>query len=328
VPLSDGFVESLNCDALHIPTQHFFLSSLPTIYNPHDLQHLHYPQFFSPGTIAWRETIYPAGCRLSNTVVVGSQWIKDDVVRNYRVDPDKVQVIPEGAPTQFSTEPSPEFLKDVRVKYSLDDSFALYPAVTWPHKNHIKLLEALAYLRDRHQQIVRLVCTGSHSDKFWPVLSKKVEELGLTRQVKFLGVVSESELRSIYRMAQFLVQPTLFEASSLPIFEAWLEGTPVACSDVTALPEQVMDAALLFDPNDVGSIAQAVSRMADDAGLREELSRRGTERLKDFDCDRTARAYRAVYRRAARVQLTDEDRWLLGWNWMRNPLREMEALSK
>jgi glycosyltransferase involved in cell wall biosynthesis len=329
VPVSDGFFEKLGCDVVHMPTQDFFLCALPTVYNPHDLQHLHYPQFFSASAIAWRETIYPAGCHFAHTVVVGSRWIKDDVVRNYRIDPSKVQIVPEGAPTEFSSEPSPDCLTSVKTKYQLEQPFAFYPAVTWPHKNHILLLEALAHLRDRHGERIRLVCTGSHSDGFWPVIQRRIEELRLSSQVAFLGVVPDSDLRAMYRLAEFLVQPTLFEASSLPIFEAWLEGTPVACSDVTALPDQVMDAALLFDPNDVGSIANAISKLARDPELRQELRTCGYRRLKDFDSERrTARAYRAIYRRAARFHLTEEDRWLLSWDWMRNPIREMEVLPQ
>jgi len=106
------------------------------------------------------------------------------------------------------------------------------------------------------------------------------------------------------------------EAISLPIFEAWLDGLPVACSNTTALPEQVRDAGLLFDPTDVGAIAEALVRITADVDLRRDLRERGQERLKDFDLLRTAKAYRAVYRRAGGSPLTDEDRWLLDWDWM------------
>ncbi len=61
-PISDGFYENLECDILHFPSQEFRVCALPTIYNPHDLQHLHFPNLFSPETLAWREMIYPAGC--------------------------------------------------------------------------------------------------------------------------------------------------------------------------------------------------------------------------------------------------------------------------
>ncbi len=327
VPISDGFYESLGCSVIHFINQmDFVLCGLPTIYNPHDLQHLHYPQFWTPSVIALRETIYPAACHFANTVVVGSKWVKDDVVRQYGVDPEKVQIIPEGPPTQACAEPSEENISRVREKYKLDGPYAIFPAVTWQHKNHIRLLEALAVLRDTRGLVVPLVCTGAQH-AFWPQIERRVGELNLWPQVKFLGFVPDEELRCLYRLSQFLILPTLFEASSLPIFEAWLEGVPVACANATALPDQALDAALMFDPNTTASIADAIAEMSVNAELRRELINRGHRRLQNFDCERTAKTYRAVYRRAARHPLTDEDRWLLSWDWMRNPSTKIRAVN-
>ncbi len=325
VPISDGFYESLGCDVIHFPFQSFVLCSLPTIYNPHDLQHLHYPQFFTASTIALRETIYPAGCRLAHTVVVGSHWVKQDVVRHYRVDPDKVQVIPWAPPTQAYAAPSSDALASVQEKYQLQLPFAFYPAMTWEHKNHLRLIEALAYLRDRDGLVVRLVCTGNRYPQFWPRIEQCLHTLNLESQVQFLDRVPPQDLRAIYRLAQFVVVPTLFEAASGPVFEAWEEGVAVACSTVTSLPEQAGTAALLFDPFTVETIADAVRRMATDDQLRAELVRKGEQRLRDFSWERTAKAYRAVYRRAACKPLTDEDRHLLEWDWMRQSRCKQES---
>jgi glycosyltransferase involved in cell wall biosynthesis len=324
VPLSNGYYESLGCDVMHFPTQAYVLCSLPTIYNPHDLQHLHYPQFFSPSELAWRETIYPAGCRYSHTVAVGTQWIKDDVVRRYSVDPQKVQVIPWASPTQFYKEPESGLLTTVTQKYQLERPFALYPAVTWPHKNHLHLLNALAYLRDTRGLVVRLICTGSPFQPFHGTIEQRVRDLNLSSQVKFVGFVPDDELRALYRLAQFLVLPTLYEADSCPIHEAWSEGLPVASSNATALPDQVHDAGLLFDPKDIKSIADAIERMVTSQELRDDLRDRGYRRVGEFDWERTAKAYRAVYRRAAERRLSEEDQFLLEWDWMTEPERVME----
>lgn len=315
VPLSDGFYEALGCDVLHIPNQPFFLCAIPTVYNPHDLQHLHYPQFFTPENLAWRETLFPAGCHFAHTIVVGSQWVKNDVIRQYRVDPAKIQVIFEAPTTESQSAPSEDLLSTVKNKYHIEQPFAFYPALTWPHKNHIRLLEALAFLRDTKGLTVRLICTGTHRKDYWPKIEECLQELKLSPQVRFLEHVPDSDLNALFGLAQFLILPTLFEAISLPIFEAWLVGLPVACSNAAALPEQVRDAALIFDPTSSESIADAVGRMATDAELRNDLRMRGAERIKDFTWERTAKAYRAVYRRVAGFPLTDEDRWLLSWNW-------------
>jgi glycosyltransferase involved in cell wall biosynthesis len=159
---------------------------------------------------------------------------------------------------------------------------------------------------------------------FHPLIEERVRELNLTSQVKFLGFVPEEDLRALYRLAQFLVMPTLYEADSCPIHEAWSEGLPVASSNATALPDQVLDAGLLFDPRDVLDMADALERMATDQELRDDLRERGLRRVQDFDWKRTAKAYRALYRRAADRPLTDEDQMLLGWDWMRDPQRAVE----
>lgn len=318
LPLSDGYIESLGCDVFHFPTQAFVYCAIPTVYNPHDLQHLHYPQFFTPEELAWREVIYPAACRLSQAIFVNSQWIKDDVVRQFAVHPDKIQVVPEAAPMHFMRDVTDEGRAAVLAKYKIEAGFAFYPSMTWPHKNHARLFDALALLRDQRELKVHLVCTGARHEGSWPALQARIAELKLEDQVHFLGFVSPEELRALYNLAGYLVLPTLFEANSLPIFEAWSESLPVLSSNVTALPEQVGDAGLLFDPLDPVSMADALQRIAADAPLRDKLRAKGRERLADFDWDRTARAYRAVYRKTAGRTLSADEHKLLNWDWMRN----------
>lgn len=319
IPVSNGFYEGLGCDVIHFPDQAYTVCALPTVYNPHDIQHVHYPQFFSPHEIVWREGTFSTACRNARVVVAGSQWVKEDIMEHYGISPRKVQVIPWAAPNESIPSPSIDFIKDVNKKYHLPDIFAFYPAMLWKHKNHIALIEALAYLRDEKGLKVNLVCTGSIQSDNGPKIVEKIEELGLETQVQVIGVVSRQELRSIYQLAQFVIIPTLFEAASAPVFEAWFEGVPVACSTVTSLPEQAGDAALLFDPFSIYEIASAIESLALNELLRQNLIAKGQKRLQDFDWGRTARAYRAVYRSVARKSLDDEDRRLLSWDWMKNP---------
>lgn len=325
---SRSFFASLNCDVIHFPFQAFEDCGVPSVYNPHDLQHLHLPQFFTPAELVSRENLYPAACRAADTVVVASQFVKRDVVERYGIAAGKVQVIPWAPPPldKLSDQADDAVMRKLRDKLKLaGKEFAMYPAMTWEHKNHIRLLEAIAYLRDSEALNVRVICTGFKTD-FWPTIETKLDELGLRETVAFPGLLSLDELNALYRAAQFILVPTLFEAASAPVFEAWQHGTPVACSRVTSLPEQVGDAALLFDPYSVEEIASALARMSLDAGLREDLKRRGTVRLKDFSLERTAKSYRAVYRRAARRELTEEDRWLLGVD-IATSKKELQGLS-
>ena len=307
---SNGFFEGLACNVIHFPYQHFILSDIPSIFNPHDLQHAHYPQFFTPGEVHWREVTYGAACRAAHTVAVSSEWVKQDVVRHYQIEPEKIQVIRWAPPTQSYGEPTAETLQAVVQAYGLADTFALYPAMTFEHKNHIRLLEALALLRDHRALKVNLVCTG-HQNDFFPQIRKRITDLQLDEQVRFLGMVPPEHLRVLYRKAQFMVFPSLFEAAGGPLVEAWGEGTPVTCSAVTSIPEQAGDAALLFDPFSVEAIANSLEQMVTSPPLRDRLRSSGRVRLQCFKWEYTAQAYRAVYRRAAGVTLCEEDRWIL-----------------
>ncbi len=318
VPTSNGFYESLNCDVIHFPYQDYVYCRVPTVYNPHDLQHLHYPEFFTAEELQRREIVYPAACRAARTVVVASQFVKQDVMQRYGIAADKIQVIPWSPPEIALNEFTEKDVTSMFEKYECPPgSFILYPAVTWEHKNHLRLLEAIALLRKREGLKVNVICTG-HKNTFYSRIEQRLRELKLEAQVKFTGVVATEELSLLYRQAQFVIVPTLFEAASAPLFEAWQHGVAVACSSITSLPEQAAGAALFFDPFSIEEIANAIKMMASDETLRAEFRSRGFKRLQNFDIERTAKAYRAVYRRAAGVVLSDEDRHLLNWDWMRD----------
>ena len=187
----------------------------------------------------------------------------------------------------------------------------LYPAQYWPHKNHVRLLKSLANLRDKHGIIANLVCTGRRSHD-WPRVREQTRALRLDGQVQFLGFVEPGHLRALYRLADFLIFPSLFEGGGFPILEAFQEGAPVACSTATSLPEYGGDAVLLFDPDSTEDMAEAVRRMWSDADLRQSLRTRGSARAQLFTWDQTARTYRALYRKIAGRKLGTEDAALLG----------------
>ncbi len=324
---SRSFFQSLGCDVIHFPFQSFEGCGVPSVYNPHDLQHLHLPEFFTPSEISRRERVYPAACRAAHTVVVASQFVKRDIVERYSIPSNRVQVIPWAPPPlpNLSQEADESIIRAIHEKYDLADRpFVLYPAMIWEHKNHLRLLEAVAHLRDNEGLQLRVICTGFKTD-FWPNVETRLHELDLNELVTFPGLLPFEELNALYRAAQFVFVPTLFEAASAPVFEAWQQGVPVACSTVTSLPEQVADAALLFDPFSVKEIASALARMTADLTLREDLRRLGTLRLKDFSLERTAKAYRAIYRRAAGRELNEEDRWILGRDWMQQSRNEIQV---
>jgi glycosyltransferase involved in cell wall biosynthesis len=310
LPRSNGLFEGLGCAVVHFPYQHYVLNDLPSIFQPWDLQHLHLPEFFSAWETVARETVYRTGCALAHTIVVASEFTRRDLEQRYAIAPEKIVVIPPGPPLAAFRPVSEADLEAVRQRYDIRQPFALYPAVTWPHKNHLRLLEALALLRDRDGLRLNVVCTG-HRAKAFLAIARRLTALHLEDQVKFTGAIPDGDLNALYRLADFLVFPSLFEGFGAPPLEAWLAGRAVASSGTSALGEVLGDAALVFDPLSVESIADALRNMTIQPALRADLAARGAKRLERYSWSSAARRFRAVYRRAAGQPLGEQDRALL-----------------
>jgi glycosyltransferase involved in cell wall biosynthesis len=305
-PPSDGTIERDGVDVMHFTFQFGFLTDIPSIYHPHDLQHLHLPEFFSAEQRAMRELWYRALCDQAAMVAVASTWTKHDVETQYGLPPNKVCVVPFAPPTAAYQEPGQQEATSIRRRLGTPDSYILYPAQTWPHKNHSGLMRAIALLRSQGL-VVPLVAPGQQNEHF-AALEQLVFELDLCDQVVWPGFVSPTDLLALYAGATAVVIPSRFEAASAPLWEAFRAGVPAACSNVTSLPEQAGDAALIFDPDDVDGMAAAIRQLWTDPTLRSSLVERGRARIADLSWDGTARMFRAHYRRIAGRNPSDDDR--------------------
>jgi glycosyltransferase involved in cell wall biosynthesis len=295
---------------MHFTQQMAFFTSLPSIYHPHDLQHVHLPQYFTRRGRWARENAYRRFCKRADIVAVGTSWVKDDIVAHFGLPKEKVEVIPLAPPLDVYDPVDNATVLACATRLQLPKEFIFYPAQTWPHKNHIGLLEALALLRDRYGIAVPLVSSGRQTE-FYPRIVRRATELGLFDHCRFLGFTNPTDLQCVYKLCRGVVIPTKFEAASFPLWEAFTAGAPAACANVTSLPAQAGDAALLFDPNDPGEMADVIYRLWADDALRQTLVRRGRENVERFSWDRTARTFRAHYRRLGRRPLTEEDMMLI-----------------
>lgn len=305
VPTSCEIRGCANADVIHFTKQTAFLTDIPSIFQPHDLQHLHFPQYFSRHERLHREVTYRAFCEQAAVVAVASTWVKNDLIHHYGLRPDKIEVVPLAPPIAAYEEPTADDLTRIKDELALPNGYILYPAHTWPHKNHLGLLEALRLLRDEGT-VVPAVFSGAvteHTRK----IEKRAHELGLDNDVHSVGFVEPTTLAGLYRLAAAVVLPTRFEAASFPLWEAFKAGIPAACSSVTSLPEQAGDAALLFDPHDSEDIAAAIKRVVLDERTRSDLIRRGAARIKDLSWERTAATFRSLYRRLQGLTPPPED---------------------
>lgn len=303
---TDGTIESAEIDVMHFTYQHGFRTQVPSIYQPHDLQHRHLPEHFTPLQRQVRDRRYQALCDQAELVVAMTSWGRDDLLTKMNLPPAKVAVVPWASVLPYYPRQSEAARRDTVERLRLPARFALYPAQTWPHKNHLLLLEALALIRERTGSVLPLVCTGT-TTAFQPAIARRVRELDLDHHVTFTGHLSDSELRTVFEAAWCLVYPSRFEGWGMPILEAFDARLPVACSSATVLPSLVGGAALVFEVDDAGAMATAIEQVWFDDQCRRSLVDRGRARATLFSWVQTARLFRAHYRELAGRALSDED---------------------
>ena len=309
-PRSDGTVERLQTDVVHFIQQWGFTTDVPSIYHPHDLQHRHLPEMFDRMERDARDRWYTTLARKASAVAVASSWTRDDVVQQLDVPAAKVHVVPWAPPLQAVTDGGSDEARQRIATFGLPERYLLYTAQTWPHKNHIGLVEALALVRDRDGLAIPLVLTGRRNEHA-AAIDERIRALQLTSEVRWLGFLEPEELHSVLAGAHAVVIPSKFEAASGPLWEAFAAGVPAACSNVTSLPAQAGDAALLFDPDRTDQIAASVLELWNDDELRASLAVRGRAKVANFTWSRTARHFRALYRLVAGAALSETDRVLL-----------------
>ena len=261
----------------------------------HDVQHLELPQFFSRAERAYRRWAYDGAARGADRVITVSEHGRRAAIERLGLDPARVTAIHSGIDLR-RFDPGPVDGDEAALApYSLPERFLVYPANLWPHKNHARLIEALARAGDRE---LPLILTGQDYGRLDAVLGR-ARDLGLGDRVRHLGYVQPEVIPALLRRATAMVFPSLYEGFGAPPLEAMACGCPVASSTEAALDEIVADAALGFDPRDVDAIAAAIDRVAADEGLRERLRRAGIERAAGFTWASSAEAHRETWRAAA-----------------------------
>jgi glycosyltransferase involved in cell wall biosynthesis len=250
-------------------------TSKPFAYTLHDLQEQYYPENFFWWQRSWRYQVHSRLLGRARYVICESGHVKTDIIRRFGVPEDRVVVI--AAAPQRQLVQTDDQLKAARIRLQLPENFLFYPAQFWTHKNHVRLIEAFRYVVFKFPDL-KLVFTGKKSDAYGAVM-RAIRKFGLSNRVLHLGYVKQDDLHSIYQLAMALVLPSLFESVSIPIYEAFQVGTPVAASSIFAISEQVGDAGLLFDPKSVASIKDAILRIVENPEAARLLGKKGRDRM-------------------------------------------------
>jgi len=288
---------AIQCRRRHIDLLHHAGGTVPVvravrpILTIHDLQYLYYPEYFTKAKLTYLRTMVPRSAEVARLVLTPSEFSRRTVIERLNIDPSIVVVVPHGiSPRTISAS------SDALERYGISGSFFLYPAITYPHKNHLVLVEAFARVLENHPDTM-LVLTGAKGSMEVRI-AREVAQLGIGDRVLRLGYIPSDDLEALYAEAVALTFPSRFEGFGAPVLEAMARRCPVIASDATALPEVVQDAGYLVSPDNAEQWAHAMEHLLTDESRREELAESGIKRAAEFTWSRAADVLEDSYRHA------------------------------
>jgi len=253
------------------------------------------PHAITPAARMYRQLSYPRTARLADAIILNSRSLVDEVEQYLKVDPAKIRLIPEAVDHDlFRPGDRDEAFAHVARRYGVRDNFVLFVSSLWPYKNCEGLIRAFAAAKPDLGGRQLVVVGPGRDTEYVGELRALAARLGVAGDIVWVGGVPLEETVHFYRAADVFVYPSHNETFGLPILEAMASACPVVTSNVTAMPETAGGAALLADPRDTDSIADAIVKACGPEG--ERLRIRGPERAAGFTWAATAERTLAVYR--------------------------------
>ena len=271
-----------NCDLVYFVEQSSrseCLQNLNFIETVHDLCHqdqLEFPEVRNFGEFRSRELVFQNTLKCAFIVMADSEELADKINSRYGVDRDRIVTMPF-SPSPFLKEPQVSNSVNILKLYKLDYGYFFYPAQFWAHKNHYRIIEAVKLLHQEGTQC-RVVFVGGDKGNY-AFLDRIIRGYGLSNHIQSLGFIPAEHMMALYENCQAVIMPTYFGSTNLPPLEAWLLGKPLIYSKLFS--EQSGNAALLIDPDNANSIANAMKSMLDES-ISKKYIKKGYERLKEI----------------------------------------------
>lgn len=304
-------LKKINPDLVHFP--HF---NVPIFYNQrlrpftglkgkyvvtiHDLIHHHFQmrRATTRNPLAYRlkrlgyDKAFRQAVFASIKIITPSQFVKKQLVDEYKIEKNKVYVTYEGADESLINLAKQEKIGDfskTAAKFNIQKPYLFYVGNAHPHKNLPRLIAAFGKVRKQFPKTSLVLSGPDHH--FWQQLKEEVNTEGII----FTGFVADRELVSLYKNAAVYVMPSLEEGFGIPLLEAMACGCPVVSSRAGSLMEVGGDAALYFNPEDEAEMAEKITRVLEDKKLKESMVKKGEDRVKEFSWKKMAKETVNIY---------------------------------
>jgi len=280
-------LKKIGADLFISPDAYLSLKTkVPTLLVIHDLNFEHYPEMVPFFARKHYQYFTPKFASKADRIATVSRFSKDDIVKQYQIDPEKIDVVYNGANEIF--QPVDEKIKKkTKEQISEGNDYFVFIGALNPRKNLVNLFKAFDEFKTLKTSKTKLVVVG---EKMW--WNKKIKEtyesMKFQNDVVFTGRLSPEILKNVIGSSLALTYVSYFEGFGIPIIEAFRMEIPVITSSVTAMPEIAKDAALLVDPYKPQRIADAMLKITTDEELCEKLIKKGKLRSQLFSWDKTA----------------------------------------
>jgi glycosyltransferase involved in cell wall biosynthesis len=252
----------------------------------HDLNFEHYPQDIPFWTRRYYRKYFPKYAAKAVRIATVSEFSKSDIVKQYKVSPEKIDVVFDGANDMYHPLTKQE-KKKIRHEYSGGLPYFIFIGSLHPRKNLVNLFRAFDLFKKSNPSEVKLLIVGAK--KWWTRdIDLAFNRMVFSDDVIFTGRLDVTELAKVLGSSIALTYVSYFEGFGIPIVEAFRCDVPVITSNVTSMPEVAGDAAMLVDPFDPASIAEALYKAFQYESIREELIIRGRRRKDMFSWQQTA----------------------------------------
>lgn len=281
-------IDILHCPAHVIP----LFSSQITVVTVHDLAFKLFPKTFRWQNRIYLNLIVPLSIKRADMIIAVSKNTKEDIVKEYGINPDKIKVIYNGVNDKYKPIKNKKTTNKLKEKYKLPKNYILYLGTLEPRKNIKRLIKAFDKLN--HNDL-KLVIAGGKGWLYDDIF-KLVKTLNLENKIIFTGYIDEEDIVPLYSSATIFIYPSLYEGFGLPPLEAMACGTPVITSNISSLPEVVGDAAITVDPYDINDIASSIRQILNNKILQEDLRKKGLQQAQKFSWEKTAEETLKLYK--------------------------------
>ncbi len=249
-----------------------------------DLAYLNFPGMFNKKDLWQLKNWSKYSIENADHIFAISQFTKDDLVSNYKIDSKKITVTPLGYDEEiFRVKSQESSVKEVKKKYKIENNYIIYIGTIQPRKNLKRLIEAFSKISDDYKLVIvgKTTEAGRKGWMFEQVLELP-KKLGIENRVIFTGFAPTEDLSALLAGSKAFVLPSLWEGFGIPVLEAMASGTAVIVSNVSSLPEVAGEAGTYIDPDSVDSIKSAIESLLKDDKLREKKVQLGLKQVEKF----------------------------------------------